>query len=59
MNIWSEGSESWGYPIILPMLARTFPNTTITTDPSKSPDLVIKSHYITRPERNTYVLNVI
>lgn len=45
MNIWSEGMGSWGYPIILPILARTFPNTIITTDPSKPPDLVIKSHF--------------
>lgn len=45
MNIWSEGMGSWAYHFILPMLARTFPNTTITTDPSRPPDLVIKSHY--------------
>lgn len=45
MNIWSEGMGSWGYPIILPMLARTFPNTIISTDPSKPPTLVVKSHF--------------
>jgi len=45
MNIWSEGMGTWGFHFILPMLARTFPNTLITTDPSKPPDLVIKSHF--------------
>ena len=45
MNIWSEGMGSWYYHFIIPLLSRTFPNTKITTDPSRSPNLVIRSNW--------------
>ena len=45
MNIWSEGMGSWSYHFMLPLLQRTFPNTKITTDHSRPPTLVIKSHF--------------
>ena len=35
----------WGFDIILPLLRRTFPNTTVTTDDSKAPDLMVRSHF--------------
>jgi len=45
MNIWSEGMGSWSYPVFLPLLTRIFPNTKITTDINKKPDLVIKGNF--------------
>jgi hypothetical protein len=45
MNIWSEGMGSWSYHFMIPLLSRTFPNTPITTDQSRPPNLVIKSNF--------------
>jgi hypothetical protein len=47
LNVWSDGMGSWSYDFMKPLLARTFPGTTITYDTAKErePDLVIRSHF--------------
>lgn len=45
LNIGSDGMGSWGYGLVKPLLARTFPNTDITYDKDKSFDLVVRSHF--------------
>jgi hypothetical protein len=47
LNIWSDGMGSWSYGFLKPLLARTFPGTTITYDDRKErkPDLVVRSHF--------------
>lgn len=47
LNIWSDGMGSWSYGFLKPLLARTFPGTTITYDERKErkPDLVVRSHF--------------
>lgn len=47
MNVWSDGMGSWSYGFLKPLLARTFPGTTITYDSKKEkvPDLVVRSHF--------------
>ena len=45
MNVRSDGMGSWGYDVIKPLLARTFPHTEITYDDTKPPTLVVKSHF--------------
>jgi hypothetical protein len=45
LNVGSDGMGSWGYTIIQPLLARTFPNTIITYDQKKPFDFVIRSHF--------------
>jgi hypothetical protein len=45
LNVWSDGMGSWSYGFLKPLLARTFPGTTITYDDAKerTPDLVVRS----------------
>lgn len=48
LNIGSEGMGSWFYDILKPIMARTFPHTTITYENSRPADLVIRSHFFSR-----------
>jgi len=45
LNVGSDGMGSWGYGLVEPLLARTFPHTVITYDQGKSFDLVVRSHF--------------
>lgn len=54
LNVGSDGMGRWSYDLLLPLIRRTFPNTTITTDDSKSPELVIRSHFFREEMANPY-----
>ena len=45
LNVGSDGMGQWIFESALPMIRRTFPNTTVTTDPDKNPDIVIMSMF--------------
>lgn len=45
LNVGSDGMGSWGYNTVDALLQRTFPNTTITHDPTRPYDLVVRSHF--------------
>jgi len=54
MNVLSDGMGSWAYQLIDPLLIRTFPNTVITHDASRPPDLVVRSHFTNMERLPTY-----
>lgn len=54
LNVGSDGMGSWGYGLVQPLLARTFPNTDITYDQDKPFDLVVRSHFQHTEPTNNY-----
>lgn len=46
INIWSSGMGEWSYPIIPKLLSHAFPNHSIITDYTRSPHLVVESHFL-------------